>query len=126
MQVLRSLGLTQEQWQMARRLHQKLGPQMQQLHDELEERQDAFNQAMFSDPYNPKLIEERLQAVLEKQQQVMRAQMEMERGFREILTPAQLERFRELQNRQLEIRRLERQIREQQRHLMQDLQPATR
>ncbi|MBI3948938.1 MAG: periplasmic heavy metal sensor [Acidobacteria bacterium] len=122
LQLLQRLGLTRAQWQRARQLHRKLGPKTQQLHDELEERVDAFNQALFSEAYDPRVVEQRLQEVLEKQREVMLAQVEMETAFRDILTPEQLQKFRELQARQLEIRRLQREIRSKQRQLNEELQ----
>jgi Spy/CpxP family protein refolding chaperone len=122
LQLLRVLGLTREQLLLARQLQQRYGPRVQQVHDELEELQDAFHQAIFSEPYDPQLVEQRLQQVLQKQQEAMRAQVEQERAFREILTPQQLEKFRDLQARQMEIRRLQRALRDQQRQLNQEFQ----
>lgn len=123
LQLLRALGLTREQLVLARQLQQRYGPKVQQVHDELEELQDAFHQAIFSEPYDPQLVEQRLQQVLQKQQEAMRAQVEQERAFREILTPQQLDKFRDLQARQMEIRRLQRALRDQQRQLNQEFQP---
>jgi len=125
-QIFRVLDLTPEQWLMVRQIHQRYGLKTQQVRDELEERQDAFNQAIFNEPYDAKLVEQRLQQVLEKQRELMGAQVEQERAFRGVLTPQQLDKFRELQARQMEIRRLQRAIREQQRQLNQEFQPNRR
>lgn len=124
--LLRALDLTRDQLVLARQIQQRYGPKMQQLHDQLEELQDAFHQAIFSEPYDAQLVEQRLQQVLQKQQELMRAQVEQEREFRELLTPQQLEKFRALQARQMEIRRLHRALRDQQRQLDQEVKTTDR
>ncbi|GEM_PF-4640183 len=126
LRMLRALGLTPEQRRRARDVYRRFGPKVQQLRDELEERQDALHQAIFSEPYQDDLVEQRIQAVLEKQEELLRAQLEVELAFREILTPEQLAKFRDLQAQQLEIRRLQREIREKRRRLNQQLQPDQR
>jgi Spy/CpxP family protein refolding chaperone len=119
--VMQALNLTREQQRQARQLYQRLGPKLQQLRDELEERHDALNQAIAGESSDSKAIEQRIQAILQKQEEVLRAQAEMELAFREILTPEQLAKFKEMQARQIEIRRLERQVRQQRRLLMEEL-----
>lgn len=121
--LMRVLGLTPVQQRRARLLQQRLGPKLQQMRDDLEERHDALNQALTSEPLDTKAIEQHIQAILQKQAEVLRAQAEMELGFRQILTPEQLAKFSELQARQREIRRLQREVRRQQRQLMDDLRP---
>jgi Spy/CpxP family protein refolding chaperone len=107
--------------QKVRRLHQRFGLRNAQLRDEMEERRDAYVQALFSEPYDQKLIDQRMHDVLDKQQELMRAEAESERAFRDILTPEQIEKFRNLQLRQLELKRLRREIRQKERQLNQDL-----
>ncbi|MCS6803722.1 MAG: periplasmic heavy metal sensor [Acidobacteriota bacterium] len=120
-QLLRALGLSREQMQKVRRLHQRFGLRNAQLRDELEERRDAYVQALFNEPYDQKLVEQRMRQVLDKQQELMQAEAESERAFRAILTPEQIEKFRNLQARQLELRRLRREIRQKERQLNQEL-----
>lgn len=120
-QLLRALGLSREQMQKVRRLYQRFGPRTAQLRDEMEERRDAYVQALFNEPYDEKLVEQRMRQVLEKQQELMQAEAESERAFRAILTPEQIDKFRKLQARQLELRRLRREIRQKERQLHHEL-----
>lgn len=120
-QLLRALGLSREQMQKVRRLYQRFGLRNAQLRDEMEEERDAYVQALFNEPYDQKLVEQRMRRVLEKQQELMQAEVESERAFRAILTPEQIDKFRKLQARQLELRRLRREIRQKERQLHHEL-----
>lgn len=126
MQMLQTLGLSQDQRRDARRLFKRRGPQLQQLRDELEEQKDALSEAILGEPYDQKLVEQRIQVVLEKEEGVLRTQAEIELALFEIFTPEQRAKFRELHTNQLEIRQLEREIRMKRRQMLEKLQPEPR
>lgn len=94
--VLRELGLSQEQVQQIRRLNAERRPLMQEAQRRMREANRALDEAIYADEINEATVQARLKDVHAAQGEVARIRFMNEFAVRKILTPEQLVRFREL------------------------------
>jgi len=124
--VIRSLNPTEEQWTRIREIRRRYAPQMKKLQEEVQDSRDALRQATYSESLDQKLIEQRIREFLEKQGQLIRLETQLEVEFRQVLTPEQLARFREIQDQELTIQRMRRELREREQKLQQQIKGPQR
>lgn len=95
-QLLRELGLSQEQFQQIRRMNQERKPIMDAAHRRLNEANRALDQAIYADTLNEQDIEAKMKEVQAAQSEMVRLRFMNELQVRKILTPEQLVKFRDL------------------------------
>ena len=95
-QLLRELGLSQEQFQQIRRMNQERKPIMEAAHRRLNEANRALDQAIYADTLNEQDIEAKMKEVQAAQADMVRLRFMNELQVRKILTPEQLVKFRDL------------------------------
>lgn len=94
--LMRELGLSQEQVQQIRRMNAERKPVMNQTQRRLRMANRALDQAIYSDSVNDEEVQTRLKEFQAAQADMMRLRFTNELAVRKILTPEQLVRFREL------------------------------
>lgn len=104
-EVLRELNLTLEQVRRIREVNRKFRPQILQAREKLQKANDSLNEAIYADSLNEKLVEERLKAFQEAYSNLTRLRIEAEVELRKILTQEQLEKFRQIRQKNPERRR---------------------
>lgn len=97
--VLRQLGLSQEQMQRIRRLNMARKPMLDDAQKQLGQAMHALDEAIYADAVVEPNIQARLKDVQLAQAEVARLRFMNELAVRRILTPEQLIRFRELRRR---------------------------
>ena len=95
-QLLRELGLSQEQFQQIRRMNQERKPVMEAAHRRLNEANRALDQAIYADTLNEQDIEAKVKEAQAAQADMVRLRFMNELQVRKILTPEQLVKFRDL------------------------------
>ncbi len=121
MAILRLLNLRPEQRQRIREIRDRYAPQLRQLRQEVEERRDALREAIYGEAVDPERVEQNLRGFLEKHGALIRLETQLEIEFRQVLTPEQLAKFREIQREELNIRRLRRELRQREGRLRERL-----
>ncbi len=119
--ILRLLNLTPEQQRRIREVRARYAAQLEPLRQQVEERRDALREAIYGESLDPGLVEQRLREFLEKQGALVRLETQLEIEFRQILTPEQRAKFREIQSEELNIRRMRRELQERERRLRERL-----
>ncbi len=94
--LMRELGLSQEQIQQIRRMNAERKPLMNQAQRQLRMANWALDQAIYSDSVNEEEVQVRLKEFQAAQAEMVRLRFTNELAVRKILTPEQLVRFREL------------------------------
>lgn len=94
--LMRELGLSQEQIQQIRRMNAERKPEMNQAQRRLRMANRALDQAIYSDSVNDEEVQTRLKEFQAAQADMVRLRFTNELAVRKILTPEQLVRFREL------------------------------
>ena len=97
--VLRQLGLSQEQVQQIRRMNMERKPLMEAAQKRFREANRALDEAIYADQINDTDVQARLKEVQLAQADVAKIRFMNEVAVRRILTPEQLIRFRELRQR---------------------------
>ena len=97
--MLRQLGLSQEQIQKIRRMNAERKPLMDEAQMRFREANRSLDEAIYSDLFNDKDFQDRLKEVQRAQAEVARIRFLNELSVRHILTPEQLQRFRDLRQR---------------------------
>lgn len=97
--VLRELGLTQEQMQQFRRNNQAHRPLMNAAQQKMRDANRELDMAIYADVVSEETVREKLRAFQEAQAEVNRLRFMNELAIRKILTPDQLMRFREIRRR---------------------------
>jgi len=103
--LMRELGLSQEQIQQIRRMNAERKPVMNQAQRRLRMANRALDQAIYSDSVNEEDVQVRLKEFQAAQAEMVRLRFTNELAVRKILTPEQLVRFRELRQNFAEQRR---------------------
>lgn len=116
--LLRELGLTQEQVRQIRLINAENKDKMRDAQARLREATRSLDQAVYADALDEELLRTRLREVVEAQAEVTKLRAAAELAVRRVLTPEQLTRFREIRQRFIQLRqerqnkRLERQNRQ--------------
>ena len=97
--MLRQLGLSQEQIQQIRRLNAERKPMMEEAQKHFREANRALDEAIYADNVSDTDIQARLKDVQLAQAEVAKIRSMNELAVRHILTPDQLVRFRDLRQR---------------------------
>jgi Spy/CpxP family protein refolding chaperone len=97
--LLRELGLSQDQVREIRRLNQQRKPQMNAAAQRLRMANRALDEAIYTDTVSEEDFQSRLREFQAAQAEIARIRFESELNVRRILTPEQLSRFRELRRR---------------------------
>lgn len=97
--VLRQLGLSQEQFQQLRRMNAERKPLMDEAQKRFREANRSLDEAIYADQVSDADVQARLKEVQLAQAEVAKIRFMNELGVRRILTPEQLVRFRELRQR---------------------------
>lgn len=100
--LFRELGLSQEQIVQFRRLNAAARPRREQAQRRLREANRALDAAIYADAINDQEFETRLKAFQDAQTEVTRLKFTDELAIRNILSPEQLVKFRELRRRAAE------------------------
>lgn len=103
--LMRELGLSQEQIQQIRRMNAERKPLMNQAQRRLRMANRALDQAIYSDSVNEEDVQVRLKEFQAAQAEMVRLRFTNELAVRKILTREQLVRFRELRQNFAERRR---------------------
>ncbi|MCS6815746.1 MAG: Spy/CpxP family protein refolding chaperone [Blastocatellia bacterium] len=119
--ILRLLNLSQAQQQRVREIRRRYAAQLLELRQAVEERRDALREAIYGETLDPQRVEHALREFLERQAALLRLETQVELEFRQVLTPEQLAKFREIQNEELTIRRMRRELRQREERLRERL-----
>lgn len=112
--LLRELGLSQDQLRQLRQLNVDRKPRMEEAQRKLREANRLLDEAIYADEVNEADVEARLKDAQQAQADVFRLRSANELAIRRILMPDQLARFRELRKRFETQSRQELQLRRQQ------------
>jgi Spy/CpxP family protein refolding chaperone len=102
--LLRELGLSQDQIRQVRLLNADIRPRRQAAQQRLREANRSLDQAIYADAVDEALVAERLREYQAAQADVAAINFENELSIRKILTPEQLVKFRTLRLRFREAR----------------------
>ena len=94
--LLRELGLSQEQVQEIRRMNQARRPLMEEATRRLREANRGLDMAIYADSLNEDDVSARLKEVQLAQAEVAKLRFQGELELRKVLTPEQLSKFRSL------------------------------
>ncbi|HZT58281.1 MAG TPA: Spy/CpxP family protein refolding chaperone [Pyrinomonadaceae bacterium] len=111
--ILSHLNLSPEQVTQMRSIQSESVPQAQQLNRQLNQARRALDEAIYSDNVDEALIEQRARDVAEAQAALVRFRAQTELRVRRILTPEQLQTFRNLRQEAMRERRIERRLERQ-------------
>ncbi|MGQ0542339.1 MAG: Spy/CpxP family protein refolding chaperone [Blastocatellia bacterium] len=112
--LLRELGLTQDQIRQIRRMNAENKALMNDAQRRLREANRDLDMAIYSDSLNENEVAERLKTLQIAQAEVAKLRFNSELAIRKVLTPEQLVRFRELRLRFNQVREnLQRRMRNQ-------------
>ena len=98
-ELLRQLGLTQDQVVRIRRLNMARKPQMDAAQDRLKNATMSLDKAIYTDTLDEADVAAKIKEVQQAQAEVQRLRFMGEIAVRKILSPEQLVRFRELRER---------------------------
>jgi Spy/CpxP family protein refolding chaperone len=94
--AFRQLNLSDDQKMRLRNLTRQIGNQIQVLNRLHRAQNDALEEAIYAQNFDPKLVEQRAADVANTQAELVKAQARIMGQIRQILTPEQAMRFREL------------------------------
>jgi Spy/CpxP family protein refolding chaperone len=97
-QILRELGLSREQIQQIKRIHEDRREQMQSAQMRLRDANRSLDQAIYADTVNEDEIQTRLKEVQIAQGEVIKIRNLTELAVRKVLTAEQLTKFRQLRD----------------------------
>lgn len=97
--MLRELGLTQEQVQQIRRINAERQPLMRDAQEKLREANRQLDAAIYSESVSEEDVKLKMKDVQLAQAEVTKVKTLTEYLIRKVLTPEQLEKFRELRER---------------------------
>lgn len=107
--LLRELGLNQDQIRQMRMINAVNKEKMQEAHFRLREANRQLDAAIYAETADETLIQTRLRALIEIQAEIAKIRTMTEFAIRKVLTPEQLVRFRELRQRFQQMRQQPRQ-----------------
>src|SRR3989440_8445062 len=108
--LLGQLNLSQEQIGQMRAIQGESVPQAQALTRRLNQARRALDEAIYSDTLDESLIEQRARDVAEAQAALVRLRAQTELRVRRVLTPEQLQTFRDLRQQVRREQRIQRQL----------------
>lgn len=113
MRILKELELTREQIQQIRRINAQRQPIIQAATRNLREASRALDVAIYADAPNEEEIQAKMKDVQAAQAELLKARTMTEFMIRKVLTPEQLEKFRQMRLRQIQDDQPKRPFREQ-------------
>jgi Spy/CpxP family protein refolding chaperone len=113
MRLAEALGLSADQIQQIRLLNQKRRPEMQNAQLRFQLVKEELDEYVYSDSINETTLQTKLRAVVEAQAEITKIRLMSEMAVRNVLTPAQLVKFRDLRDGIKQQRRLNNQKRQQ-------------
>ena len=108
--LLGQLNLSQEQIGQMRAIQGESVPQARELTRRLNQARRALDEAIYSDTVDESLIEQRARDVAEAQAALVRLRAQTELRVRRVLTPEQLQTFRDLRQQVRREQRIQRQL----------------
>jgi Spy/CpxP family protein refolding chaperone len=108
--LLSQLNLTPAQVAQMREIREQSVPQAQALTRRLNQARRALDESIYSDALDEALVEQRAREVAEAQAAVVRLRAQTELRVRRVLTPEQLQTFRDLRFRARQQKRIERRL----------------
>ena len=108
--LLGQLNLSQEQIGQMRAIQGESVPQARELTRRLNQARRALDEAIYSDTVDESLIEQRARDVAEAQAALVRLRAQTELRIRRVLTPEQLQTFRDLRQEARREQRIQRQL----------------
>ena len=108
--LLSQLNLTAAQVSLMREIREQSVPQALALTRRLNQARRALDESIYSDALDEALVEQRVREVAEAQSAVVRNRAQTELRVRRVLTPEQLQTFRDLRNRARQQKRMERRL----------------
>lgn len=103
--LLRELGLTQEQVQQIRQLNSENREKLREAQIRVREAARNLDQAVYADVLDEELLKTRLRNLQEAQAELTKLRSAAELAVRKVLTAEQLIRFRELREKFMQMRR---------------------
>jgi len=97
--VLRQLGLSQDQMRKIREYNVARRPRIEEAHRRFRDAGRLLDQAIYADQLNEAEVRLRMKAVQEAQAELISIRSASELAIRQILTPEQLVKFRQLRQR---------------------------
>ena len=107
--LLRELGLTQEQMSQIREINQSNRQNIKAAHEKVADTRMKLDQAIYAEKVDEATVQIRLREFQDAQAEVAKIRANTEFAIRKVLTPDQLLRFRELRQRFEQLRRDRRQ-----------------
>jgi len=108
--LLSQLNLSAEQVAQMRQIREESVPQAQALTRRLNQARRALDEAIYADALDEALVEQRARELAEAQAAVIRNRAQTELRVRRVLTPEQLQTFRDLRFRARQQKRMERRL----------------
>src|SRR2546423_163420 len=108
--LLGQLNLSQEQIGQMRSIQGESVPQARELTRRLNQARRALDEAIYSDTIDESLIEQRARDVAEAQAALVRLRAQTEVRIRRVLTPEQLQTFRNLHQQAIQNQRIQRRL----------------
>ena len=108
--LLSQLNLTAAQVSQMREIREQSVPQAQALTRRLNQARRALDESIYSDAPDEALVEQRAREVAEAQAALVRLRAQTELRVRRVLTPEQLQTFRDLRLRARRQKRIERRL----------------
>jgi Spy/CpxP family protein refolding chaperone len=109
-ELLSQLNLTPEQVTRMREIREQSVPQAREMTRRLNQARRALDEAIYSDSVDEALVEQRAREVSEAQAALVRLRAQTELRVRRVLTPEQLQIFRDLRLRARRQQRIQRRI----------------
>lgn len=97
--LLQELNLSREQIQQIRRINQARKPLMQEAQQRFREANRALDMAIYADSPSEADVQARMKDVQAAQAEIIKIRTQSEFAIRQVLTPEQLVKFRELRER---------------------------
>jgi len=119
--ILRMLNLSPEQQQRIREIRRRYAASLLERRQSVEDRRDALREAIYGETLDPQRVEQALRDFLEQHAALIRLETQLELEFRQVLTPEQLAKFRDIQSEELAIRRMRRELRQREERLRERL-----
>jgi Spy/CpxP family protein refolding chaperone len=113
--ILKELELTREQIQQIRRINARQQPIIQAAARNLREANRALDAVIYADFPNEEEILTKIKDVQTAQAELLKARTMTEFMIRKVLTPEQLEKFRQMRLRQMQNNEMKRPLRERRR-----------
>ena len=108
--LLGQLNLSQEQIGQMRAIQGESVPQARELTRRLNQARRALDEAIYSDTVDESLIEQRARDVADAQAALVRLRAQTELRIRRVLTPEQLQTFRNLHQQAIQNQRIQRRL----------------